>query len=292
MRIYLAGYYNGKASAYSIQKDQYDWFLESYHYINTSRHVAMIRADKRTIFLDSGAFSAFTKGAEIKLEDYAAFIHKTRDIVHLASNLDDLHKREDLTWKNQKALESMGCKVLPVFHTRENPTWLKKYIDAGYDYIALGGMVAESKQWLIPWLDAIWGEYLTDAKGRARIKVHGFGMTNFDIARRYPWFSVDSTGWVLAGRYGLIFVPTKSNPYLKVAISEHSPKRRDWDSHYDSMSPALKREVEQAIESRGFTVTELRTIYWKRDLYNIKVFKEMSDDKTDTRFKRTEMGLF
>jgi hypothetical protein len=103
------------------------------------------------------------KGAQIKLEDYARYIHKNKDIIHLAANLDDLHKREQLTWNNQKALEAMGIKALPVFHTREDPAWLKKYIDAGYDYIALGGMVPESKAWLKHWLDDIWGNYLTSS---------------------------------------------------------------------------------------------------------------------------------
>lgn len=277
MKIYLAGYYNGKASAYSIEQGQYEWFLESYHYINTARHVANIRRDKRTIFLDSGAFSAFTKGVNIRIEDYAAFIKKNSDIIHLASNLDDLHKREDLTWANQKKLEQLGHKVLPVFHTRENPTWLKKYIDEGYDYIALGGMVAESKQWLRPWLDDIFGSYLVDGRGRPRVKVHGFGLTTIDLILRYPWYSVDSTRWVLLGRYGQILYINDAGVPIIVHISDQSPRRKDWDSHYDTMPLLHKKKLTEEIERRGFNPDELRSIYWKRDLFNIATFKELND---------------
>lgn len=297
MRIYLAGYYNGKASAYAIGPGQYDWFLESYHYINTMRHVAMIRKDKRTVFLDSGAFSAFTKGAQIKVEEYAKYILKNKDIIHLAANLDDLHKRESLTWANQKALESLiaPMPVLPVFHTREDPAWLKKYMDAGYDYIALGGMVPESKQWLRSWLDDVWGNYLVDARGRPRIKVHGFGLTTFDLMLRYPWFSVDSTSWVLAGRYGLIWYVDDEGDPVRLYISDQSPKRKDWDSHYDSLSPIHKAKLQQQIELRGFKVDELRSIYWKRDLFNIATFKFLNDQKYFERAtfkKQTKASLF
>lgn len=291
MRIYLAGYYNGKASAYSIGNDEYKWFLESYHYINTFRHVAAIRKDKRTIFLDSGAFSAFTKGADIKIEDYARYIHKNKDIIHLAANLDDLHKREQLSWNNQKALEAMGIKVLPVFHTREDTAWLKKYLDAGYDYIALGGMVAESKAWLKHWLDEIFGEYLTYPDGRARVKIHGFGLTTFDLMLRYPWYSVDSTSWVLAGRYGLIWYVDDEGKPVRLYISDQSPKRKDWDSHYDSLSPMHRKKLTEQIEQRGFKVEELRSIYWKRDLFNIATFKFLNDQDHDIRFRK-QASLF
>ncbi len=293
MRIYLAGYYNGKSSVYSLTEKDYPWMLESYHYINTDRHTNAIRDDKRTIFLDSGAFSAFTKGATIELEDYSRFVIKNRDLFHVVANLDDLHKNEQKTWDNQKELERMmpGVNILPTFHTREDPKWLKRYVDE-YEYIAIGGMVAESKQWLRVWLDDIWDKYLTDGAGRARVKVHGFGMTNFDIANRYPWFSVDSTGWVLAGRYGLIFLPQPGNPYYKLAISDQSPKVKDWDSHFDSVSDAHRANFTREIEARGFNVEELRTIYWKRDLFNISVFKEFNDKVLDVRFKKATQSLF
>lgn len=295
MRIYLAGYYNGKAAAYEIQKGQYDWFLESYHYINTARHTAAIRRDKRTVFLDSGAFSAFTKGAQIRVEDYAAFIKKNADIIHLAANLDDLHKREQMTWDNQKALESFGLKILPVFHTREDPKWLKKYMDAGYDYLALGGMVPESKVWLKQWLDHIWGDYLTDKKGRPLIKIHGFGLTTFDLMLRYPWYSVDSTSWVLAGRYGLIWYVDDEGKPVRLYISDQSPKRKDWDSHFDTLSAIHKKKLTEQIEQRGFKVDELRSIYWKRDLFNIATFKFLNDQNNYDHItfkKRDKVSLF
>lgn len=293
MRIYLASYYNSKGTAYSITKDDYPWLLDSYHYINTDRHPAMIRADKRTIFLDSGAFSMFTKGAEISLEAYASFVQKNADCFHTVANLDDLHRNEQKSWDNQKTMERLlpNTFILPCFHTHEDPKWLKKYID-NYEYIALGGMVVETKQSMIRWLDDIFDKYLVDKKGRARVKVHGFGMTNFDIASRYPWYSVDSTGWIIAARHGLIFLPQPGLPYYKLAISSESPKTKDWDGHFDTVSDVHRKVFTRQIESRGFNVEELRTVYWKRDLFNIKVFREFSDAQVEQTFRKTAQSLF
>ena len=38
--------------------------LESYHYIHRESAIKKIRQDGKTVFLDSGAFSAFTKGVQ------------------------------------------------------------------------------------------------------------------------------------------------------------------------------------------------------------------------------------
>jgi hypothetical protein len=51
------------------------------------------------------------------------------------------------------------------------------------------------------WLDEVFAHYLTFA-GAPIIKVHGFGMTTFELMARYPWYSVDSSSWLMGGRNG------------------------------------------------------------------------------------------
>ena len=58
--------------------------------------------------------------------------------------------------------------VLPVHHVRDNNNWLQRYIEEGYDYICLGGMVPETPQYLKEWLDHVWHNYLTNADGTRR----------------------------------------------------------------------------------------------------------------------------
>jgi hypothetical protein len=279
MRIYLAGYYNGKASAYALSDEQYSYYLESYHYINTERHCAMIRKDKRTVFLDSGAFSMHTKGIEVDLDAYVDFVKTNHDILHLVSNLDHIGEgKEQETYANQKYLEGQGIKVQPVFHVRDRDEWLLRYLDEGYDYIFIGGMVPESTQYLQSRLDDLWGKYLIDGHGQARVRVHGFGLTVLPLMERYPWFSVDSTSWVLTGRFGSIYVRLPENGrVVKICISGKSPRLKDWDMHYDSLPPIVRKRFDRIFEEAGYTPAELRDIYWKRDLWNIAFFKDLCD---------------
>ena len=142
---------------------------------------------KTDIFLDSGAYSAFTQGVEIDINDYIAFIKEHSDHLAVYANLDVIGSPEG-TWRNQRRMEAAGVKPLPCFHYGEDPKWLKKYLDRGYDYIALGGMVPISTPDLKIWLDDIWKNYLTDTDGMPLVKVHGFGLTSNSLMRRYPWF--------------------------------------------------------------------------------------------------------
>ena len=287
MRIYLAGYYNGKAAAYEIEG--YPYFLESYHYINKQRLVDAIRRDGRQVFLDSGAFSAFTQGIDIDIPKYVDYIKRNEDIIEVASVLDGIGDPVK-TLENQKKMEDLGVNPLPCFHYGEPVEYLEHYL-ANYDHITLGGMVPIATPPLLKWLDEIWDQYLTNPDGTAKIKVHGFGLTSMDPMFRYPWYSVDSTSWVLTGRFGSIYWPTPRNPAGKLVISDQSPSRREFGKHYDSMSGVEQEACRAHIESKGFDVEELRSVYWKRDLWNIAYFQELCDLPPPT-FKKTTKGLF
>lgn len=278
MKIYLAGYYNGKASAYEIKAGQYDYFLESYHYINNVRHCRMIRKDGRKIFLDSGAYSMFTQKVKVDLDAYVRFVKTNQDILETVSNLDHIGQGgEQITWDNQQYLEGQGIAIQPVFHVRDKDVWLERYLDAGYDYIFIGGMVPESTEYLRTRLDWLWSQYLQDRNGKPRVRVHGFGLTVLELMQRYPWYSVDSTSWVLTGRFGSIYVRLPEGPVVKVVISGKSPRVKDRDMHYNTLSKEHRQRLDQLIEAQGYTADELREVYWKRDLWNIAFFRSLCD---------------
>ena len=154
------------------------------------------------VFIDSGGFSAATQGVEINMEEYAAWLKSYEDLITIYANLDEIGNPE-LTYQRQKEMEDLGLKPLPVFHTGEPTSWLEKYIDEGYDYICLGGMVpySKDKKKLIKWMSLCFD--IAKASGR-EIKYHGFGMTNWDLMRAYPWESVDSSSWCSGFRYGSV----------------------------------------------------------------------------------------
>lgn len=243
--------------------------LESWHYVGKQRFVDAMRNDGAKVFLDSGAFSAFTLGATLSVEEYCDYIHRNQDILRvedgvvMASVLDGIGDPLQ-TWRNQQEMEMRGVRPLPCFHAGEDIRYLEHYVKE-YEYITLGGMVGSSTKALIRWLDRMWDEHLTDGSGRARCKVHGFGITSIPIMERYPWHSCDSSSWVQATAFGSIVTP-KWGP---MNVSEKSPSRHDWGQHVSTLSPPEQDAVLQHLEDTGFTYERLSTVYQSRAAYNV-----------------------
>lgn len=257
--------------------------LESYHYVNKDSFVRKMRRDGFRGFLDSGAFSAFTKGYEIDLKAYARYIGDNADIVEMASVLDAIGDPAK-TLENQKKLEAEGVQVLPCYHYGEPEEYLKYYLD-NYEYITIGGMVPIATPQLRIWLDRIWTQYLTTGDGKARSKVHGFGLTVPELMRRYPWYSVDSSSWVQIASNGGIFLPNVG----ALLVSEHSPSRKMFGQHYSTLSPAHQKYVRDRCEYYGFDINDLMTDYIYRWAMNMLTFAllgdQISKENADMTFK-------
>lgn len=317
MNLYMAGFFQARINTTIFGLPSFlirpQWLLESFHYANVRLERAL-REGGFTIFLDSGAFSAFTQGSRIDIDAYAAYIKTNHDIIHQAASLDIIGRDSEAgTYANQKRLESLGCRVLPTHHARDRDEWLVRYLEDGYDYICLGGMVPENSRYLQIWLDHIFSKYLTNKDGTPKVKVHGFGLTSVPLINRYPWYSVDSTSWVLTSRFGQIYIDLPSGVH-KIDFSARSQKRRDIDSwHFLSLS---KKQQEPIIE-RLAELEEIRVKYpqeeaqlkkatgwdqgWNtkcfaeqygwRDNFNIAFFERMAASAPD-RFIKQQETLF
>lgn len=198
-----------------------------------------------SLFIDSGAFgimqecNKFVKetGKEWSefyhtdeywkyCDDYIDFIKQHEDGIDVYATLDvipgqtpggssSLKGRAEtaakLTWRNQQYLESKGLCPMPVVHRGAESKWIRQYIDEGYDYLGLGGMVAAggygTATGVWDWLDRIFGEVICNTEDRLPvIKTHGFGLGGPSV-NRYPFYSVDSTTWVMIGSYGQLAYP-------------------------------------------------------------------------------------
>lgn len=306
MKLYLAGIYTSNfkigGSLYNRltenekrQRESATNLLESYHYIHRQTFVDSIRADGRKVFLDSGAFSAFTKGVEVDLPKYCDYIKRNKDIIEhvdgtlLASVLDGIGDPLK-TWRNQLAMEQLGVRPLPCFHYGEDERYLEWYI-ANYDYITLGGMVPISTPQLKLWLDRIWEKYLTDGSGRPRIKVHGFGLTTVSLMERYPWYSVDSSSWVQIARVGGMLLMPEARV---INVSNQSPQRRVEGQHIDTLTPLQRQAVEQKLAACGVDTERMRETYLSRWCYNIWAFDQLGIQhfEEDPKFVPDQLGLF
>lgn len=249
-------------------------FLESYHYIGKGRYAERIRENGTKVFLDSGAFSAFSLGVEVDLPAYCRWIQQNLDLIRvedgdlMASVLDGIGDPLK-TYQNQWAMEQLGVRPLPCFHYGEDERYLEHYL-ANYSYITIGGMVPISTPQLFHWLDRIWNKYLIDGSGRARIKVHGFGLTSVPLMTEYPWYSVDSSSWVQIGAHGNIMLDGKT-----MAFSSQSPSRKTVNQHIDSMPEVMRSAVEVRIAEMGYNPQRLRDIQYSRWAFNAEQFSNM-----------------
>lgn len=305
MKVYIAGIYTSnfhKGGNYYEKLDDVERAghdssvdrLESYHYIWKQSYIDRIRANGDHVFLDSGAFSAFSLGVEVDLPAYVEWIKRNEDLVRrddgvlMASVLDGIGDPLK-TYQNQLAMEELGVRPLPCFHYGEDERYLEWYIE-NYDYITIGGMVPISTPQLFHWLDRIWSKYLTDGSGRPRLKVHGFGLTSVPLMQRYPWYSVDSSSWVQLAAHGNVFIPGHG----QFAISARSPNIKVEGQHIDTLPPIMREALEQKIRAAGYDPQRFRDLNYPRWAYNVWAYSELGRmmASKELHFHNAQQDLF
>ena len=223
------------------------------------------------VFLDSGAFSAWSKGIEIDIQKYIEFIKQNQDVITVYANLDVISRDRfsmgtkesaEKTLRNQKIMEEAGLSPLPVFHIGEPFEYLEYYINH-YDYIGLGGMVGKSKQTLDTWLDVVFGQYICDERGYPKVKVHGFGLTSVQLMVKYPWYSADSSTWMKEAIMGKVMAPylrrqgkwIYDEGYWAIGVTERLKKEK---YHIANLSLLKRKVVLKYFEELGFPLGKSR----------------------------------
>ncbi len=260
------------------QRDYASNLLESYHYISRQAYVDRIRKDKVQVFLDSGAFSAWSKGVSIDMKGYCRYIQENDDILlkvggDLWASVLDAIGNDEQTYQNQLAMEKLGVRPLPCFHFGENPKYLEYYV-ANYTSITIGGLVGKSDNVARPWLDMIWEKYMLDGAGHPKVRVHGFGVTRPDFMRRYPWYSTDSSSWVqIAAAGGVLTLPEAR----VVSVSSQSPSRRVEGQHFTTLPPIMRDAVSTKLEAYGGDPQRLSSEYLSRWCFNIYAYSLLGE---------------
>jgi hypothetical protein len=251
--------------------------LESYHYVGSQRFVDTMREQGAKVFLDSGAFSAHSLGVHINIDDYCNYIKRNIDILRvedgavMASVLDGIGDALK-TYQHQLYMESQGAKPLPCFHFGEDARYLDYYVQ-NYSYITIGGLVGKSPKDAEVWLDRMWDNHMLDGSGKAKLKVHAFGMTSPDLMKRYPWYSVDSSSWIQAASFGSIF----TSEFGSIAVSSDSPAKHVEGRHLSTLKPIEKEYVLNLLKSKGFDYERLSTVYESRASYNCLGYMELNE---------------
>ena len=189
-------------------------------------------------------------------DSYIEFLNTNKQFIDVYSNLDVINNGEK-TYENQKMLEEQGLKPLPVFHFGSDLKFLERYIDEGYEYIAMGGVQPNPINLILPALDAVWNKYLRNPDGTYKIKVHGFGITHSKLMRRYPWYSVDSSSWKKLAIYGKCVFLINGQQCVINFLDEASDARRTQRENYYNLSPKIKEIIDEKIKDFPLGESEL-----------------------------------
>lgn len=257
--------------------------LESWHYVGKQAYVDHMRNNSAKIFLDSGAFSAFTLGVKLEVADYVNYIKDNMDIIRvedgvlMASVLDGIGDADE-TWRNQMEMERMGVRPLPCYHFGEPIEALRWYVE-NYEYITLGGMVGATTEQLRIWLERVWEDSLLDGAGRAKIKVHGFGITSRPLMKEFDWYSCDSSSWIQSAAFGGIETP-KWGP---LNVSGKSPSRHVANQHVSTFTPPQTAAILEDLIENGFEYQRLSDVYESRAAYNLWAYGEINEQMNRLR---------
>jgi hypothetical protein len=154
------------------------------------------------VFLDSGAFGAYTRGATIELARYCDYVKATMPALAAYAALDVIGDWR-ATAVNLDHMRKAGLDPLPVFHvSQESHDVLDGILRDGTGQIAIGGMASEraTREIIQRELDACWAVI-----GRHwPVRVHGFGILAQWALERYPFYSVDSSSAIISAGMGRV----------------------------------------------------------------------------------------
>lgn len=281
-----------------------EWIISNKHnrlysYLNdkSSFRRYINRGFEGKMFVDSGAFSAWTKGHSISVKQYIDWLNENSKYLHLFGQLDSIPgdrifgasveevcRAGSATWDNylfmRKRLKTPES-LLYTFHVGEPFRFLQNALDWIDDngkkipYIALGGMVGKPRRVRDVFLDKVFS--IIKNSNNPDVRVHAFGMTDFSLLSQYPISSADSTSWIMVGAMGNIMtdfgvIPVSNNYKGDPQHFSHIPASQ--------LSPIL-----EYIGEFGFTLEELSETPNSRILFNAMYMQKKSDSLTNIRKK-------
>ena len=196
-----------------VRKNNIRFVLMSYHYLQGKpKNFLKERIEEfpdLKVFIDSGAHTFFNKDSEYRQKDekfwdeyltkYTEFVKENRDYIFACANLDieaivgvdTVDKWND---KYFKPVEESGVEVCYIWHSERGESGWEEYAKK-HSYIGLsmtndvGATVQKLKKKL-----KVAEKYNT--------RVHGMALTKTEVLVHVPFFSADSTTWLVGQQYG------------------------------------------------------------------------------------------
>lgn len=254
-------------------------FLISFHYVQR-KHLSTKKYKEMGIkfFVDSGAFTymndvnceKFTiEQWESHIESYLKWVRKNSDIIFAIANLDLelLVGGEQVQKWNEKYFEPFmletGIPVCFIYHEEAPKLSWEQYCQR-YPYVGVSLVTSnvDTFKWCLDKLRI---------SEKYRSLVHGMGMTQTSLLTKLPFYTVDSTTWLVGLQYGEInyWTGTKmtrlkkdkwKGSMLERLVSKGFDKQKLLDEDKEEM---VKVNVQAFIEAEVFIQSRLKSLmYW------------------------------
>ena len=149
--------------------------------------------DKIRFLMDSGAFTAFSGGKPIALDDYCGFIRDLPFKPWRYFTLDVIGDPE-ATRRNYRVMLERGFEPVPICTAGGDYADMDEYFKTS-SLVGIGGLVHQKPATKL----CMVAQAMKAANGRP---VHLLGFTGVQAIKKFKPYSADSSSWLSASRYG------------------------------------------------------------------------------------------
>ena len=162
----------------------------------------------RNILVDSGAYSAHTKGKVVDVDDYIAYVNANQGAFQGIAQLDtipgklgvpktlrELAEAPEQSWQNylymRQHVKDVEC-LIPVFHQGEDFKHLNRLLEWTDEkgnhipYIGISPANDVALKFRDSWMSVVF--HHIKKSSNPNVKTHGFGVTSFNILQKYEVF--------------------------------------------------------------------------------------------------------
>lgn len=208
---------------------KYNFLFSHYYLKNFFKEIVLSITDVSNVLIDSGAFSAFTLGKEINLNNYIDVCLKDyHGKVWQYIQLDKVRNPE-VTHKNLKIMVDRGLQPMPVFTMNDDYSIIPEMVSIN-PYLCVAGGVKSSDNYIFRRYQQV------NKVSEGKAKIHGLGFLRFPALYQLPLYSGDSSSFMSGAMWGKIYLYTRKRGVHKVAANlgklRCDPKK--YKDHIDS----------------------------------------------------------
>ena len=243
------------------------------------------QATGANLFIDSGAFSAHTIDKKLDVDEYIQYVNSIDAHIHCFAQVDhipgkfrqpktkeQLAEAPRLSWDNylyMKDKVKSKHKLLPIFHQGEDFKWLHNILDfkdkdGHIQYIGISPANDSSIPGKIAFIDKCFS--IISKSDNPNVKTHAFGMTSLTVLETYPFYSADSTSWIMTGAMGNIMTP-----FGMIDLSE---KNKFKPNSFVNLKPEHKSQLLYWLDDNNIQFDRLVNDYKERMKCNLVYLTE------------------